>query len=184
MNKLKTSKQETVIHALVEGCSIRSTERMTGVHRDTIVRLVGRVGAGCEALMSQTMRNQPGRYSPPHVTSVERSRIMGDSRSQAHFNVVHRTRQSQHADGMPTVHAVDQRLQQTTREHEGCGRSALRALQLRENASHDQVHTGDASWNRGRTLVNKRFAVVGGKSKNMTEETTAKRGLHTADSRI
>ena len=59
MNKLKTSKQETVIHALVEGCSIRSTERMTGVHRDTIIRLVGRVGAGCQSLLDQTMRNLP-----------------------------------------------------------------------------------------------------------------------------
>ena len=59
MNKLKTSQQETVIHALVEGCSIRSTERMTGVHRDTIIRLVGRVGAGCQSLLDQTMRNLP-----------------------------------------------------------------------------------------------------------------------------
>ena len=59
MNTLKPAKQETVIRALVEGCSIRSTERMTGVHRDTIIRLVGRVGAGCEALMHQTMRNLP-----------------------------------------------------------------------------------------------------------------------------
>lgn len=59
MNKLKDEKKEAVISALVEGNSIRSTERMTGVHRDTIMRLVGRVGAGCEVLMDQTMRNLP-----------------------------------------------------------------------------------------------------------------------------
>ena len=36
MNKLKADKQKAVITALVEGASIRSVERMTGVHRDTI----------------------------------------------------------------------------------------------------------------------------------------------------
>ena len=40
MNKLKIDKQATVIGGLVEGNSIRSTERMTGVHRDTICRLL------------------------------------------------------------------------------------------------------------------------------------------------
>ena len=41
----------------------------------------------------------------------------------------------------------------STREHESGGRSALRALQLRENAPHDQVHASDASGCRERTLV-------------------------------
>lgn len=45
MNKLKSEKQTSVINALVEGNSIRSTERMTGVHRDTIMRLIVR-GSG------------------------------------------------------------------------------------------------------------------------------------------
>lgn len=57
MNKLKSEKQEMVIAALVEGSSIRSTERMTGVHRDTIMRLMVRVGKACQALMDQKMRN-------------------------------------------------------------------------------------------------------------------------------
>ncbi|MEW8057698.1 MAG: IS1 family transposase [Candidatus Thiodiazotropha sp.] len=59
MNKLKLDKQVAAIHALVEGNSIRSTERMTGVHRDTIMRLATRVGAGCELLMDKTMRDLP-----------------------------------------------------------------------------------------------------------------------------
>ena len=61
MNKLKITKQIAVVSALVEGNSIRSTERMTGVHRDTIMRLVNRIGRGCEILMDQTMRNLPCR---------------------------------------------------------------------------------------------------------------------------
>ncbi len=39
MNILPFDKQIAVIAALTEGCSIRATERLTGVHRDTIMRL-------------------------------------------------------------------------------------------------------------------------------------------------
>jgi hypothetical protein len=46
-----------VIAALAEGNSIRSPERMTGVHRDTICRLLVRVGEGCESLMTGTMHD-------------------------------------------------------------------------------------------------------------------------------
>ncbi len=57
MNTLKKEKQLAVISALVEGNSIRSTERMTGVHRDTIMRLTLRVGEQCLKLLDETMRN-------------------------------------------------------------------------------------------------------------------------------
>src|SRR4051794_8935056 len=56
MNKLSMDKQIAVVGSLVEGCSIRSVERMTGIHRDTIMRLSVRVGEGCARLMDQTMR--------------------------------------------------------------------------------------------------------------------------------
>jgi transposase len=59
MNKLSIDKKAQVISALVEGNSVRSTERMFGVHRDTITRLVGRVGAGCELLSDAVMHNLP-----------------------------------------------------------------------------------------------------------------------------
>ena len=42
---------------LAEGCSIRSIERITSVHRDTIMRLGVRIGQGCEKLLDNTMRN-------------------------------------------------------------------------------------------------------------------------------
>jgi IS1 family transposase len=56
-NVLKREKQEQVIRSLVEGSSVRSTERMTGVHRDTILRLLRRVGEGCDRLMFSELRN-------------------------------------------------------------------------------------------------------------------------------
>jgi hypothetical protein len=49
-NVLNTDKQIAIIAALSEGSSIRSIERMTGVHRDTIMRLGVKVGQGCKAL--------------------------------------------------------------------------------------------------------------------------------------
>lgn len=37
MNILKREKQEIVIKCLIDGNSIRSTERITGVHKDSIM---------------------------------------------------------------------------------------------------------------------------------------------------
>ena len=56
-NVLNADKQIAVIAALAEGSSIRSIERMTGIHRDTIMRLGVRVGQGCTSLMDASMRN-------------------------------------------------------------------------------------------------------------------------------
>jgi IS1 family transposase len=58
-NILSADKQIAVIGALTEGSSIRSIERITGVHRDTIMRLGVRVGEGCAKLMDAKMRNLP-----------------------------------------------------------------------------------------------------------------------------
>src|ERR1039457_6143587 len=58
-NVLSADKQIAIIGSLCEGSSIRSIERITGVHRDTIMRLGVRVGQGCTALMDQKMRNLP-----------------------------------------------------------------------------------------------------------------------------
>jgi IS1 family transposase len=54
-NNLPTEKKIMAISMLCEGNSIRSIERMTGVHRDTIMRLGVRVGQGCAAIMDDKM---------------------------------------------------------------------------------------------------------------------------------
>ena len=56
-NILPTEKQVAVISALAEGSSIRSTERMTGIHRDTVMRLGVKVGQKCEKLLDAKMRD-------------------------------------------------------------------------------------------------------------------------------
>lgn len=58
-NHLSRDKQIAVVSALVEGCSIRSTERMIGVNRQTIGTLLVRMGDGCAALLDESMRNLP-----------------------------------------------------------------------------------------------------------------------------
>jgi IS1 family transposase len=57
MYTLNETQRCQVIAALVEGNSIRSVERMTSIHRDTIMRLMVRVGDGCSTLMDSMMRN-------------------------------------------------------------------------------------------------------------------------------
>jgi IS1 family transposase len=54
-NVLTTDKRIAVIGALAEGSSIRSIERITGIHRDTIMRLGARVGRGCAELHDRVM---------------------------------------------------------------------------------------------------------------------------------
>ena len=59
MNILPRDKQVAVISALSEGISIRSVERLTGIHRDTICRLGARVGRDCAVLHDVMMRDLP-----------------------------------------------------------------------------------------------------------------------------
>jgi IS1 family transposase len=58
-NVLNTDKKIAIIAQLSEGSSIRSIERITGVHRDTIMRLGVKVGQGCATMMDATMRDLP-----------------------------------------------------------------------------------------------------------------------------
>ena len=55
MNILSRDKQIEIIAALTEGMSIRAVERLTGVHRDTVMRLGARVGRGCAELHDRMM---------------------------------------------------------------------------------------------------------------------------------
>src|SRR5215213_1621145 len=54
---LSKDKQNHGDAALAEGSSIRSIQRMTAIHRDTIMRLGVRIGQGCATLLDQKMRN-------------------------------------------------------------------------------------------------------------------------------
>jgi transposase-like protein/IS1 family transposase len=55
--RLPMDKAEMVLKLLVEGMSIRSAERITGVHRDTILRLLTLAGERCQRLMDEKIKN-------------------------------------------------------------------------------------------------------------------------------
>lgn len=57
MNVLSEGERVQVVSALVDGCSLRATERMTGVTRQTITNLLVRVGEGCRWLSDAMMRD-------------------------------------------------------------------------------------------------------------------------------
>ena len=57
MNKLDTAKRAQVVSAIVEGCSIRSIGRMTGVSKNTIVKLLIDLGAVCSDYLDKHLVN-------------------------------------------------------------------------------------------------------------------------------
>lgn len=57
MNTLPQEKKTLILSLLSEGNSIRSIERMSGVHRDTIMRLMVSVGEQCSRFLDQEMRD-------------------------------------------------------------------------------------------------------------------------------
>jgi transposase-like protein/IS1 family transposase len=54
--RITTEDAKLALRLLVEGMSIRATERTTGLHRDTICRLLVRFGHACQRLLDERMR--------------------------------------------------------------------------------------------------------------------------------
>lgn len=67
---LPMEKTLLVLQLLVEGNSIRSTERITGIHRDTIINLLVETGAKCERMMED-------RIKGIHVKDIQADEIWG-----------------------------------------------------------------------------------------------------------
>src|ERR1019366_8622750 len=57
MNRLDSKRRAAVVRCLVEGCSIRSTVRMTGVAKNTVSKLLLELGAACTKYMDDNMRD-------------------------------------------------------------------------------------------------------------------------------
>jgi transposase-like protein/IS1 family transposase len=67
---LFTDQGRFAIKLLLEGTSVRSAERLTGLHRDAILRLLVEAGKRCEILMDRLVRNVP-------ATDVQTDEIWG-----------------------------------------------------------------------------------------------------------
>src|ERR1700733_11245424 len=57
MNRLSTERRGQVIACLVEGMSIRATVRVTGVAKNTIVKLLADLGLACSEYQDLELRN-------------------------------------------------------------------------------------------------------------------------------
>lgn len=57
MNRLSTAERAQVVRCLVEGNSIRSTVRITGVAKNTVAKLLVELGAACARYQDETFRN-------------------------------------------------------------------------------------------------------------------------------
>ena len=61
MNRLSREKREQAVAALIEGCSIRSVCRMTGVAKGTVLKLLADLGRACDDYQRKTLVNLPCR---------------------------------------------------------------------------------------------------------------------------
>jgi IS1 family transposase len=61
MNRLDTATRTSVISCLLEGCSIRSTVRMTGVSKKAVMRLLCEAGTACAEYQDRVLRNLPSK---------------------------------------------------------------------------------------------------------------------------
>lgn len=59
MNKLSQKQRVQVVAALVEGNSIRSIVRMTGVSKNTVTKLLADIGEACAAYQDKAFQNLP-----------------------------------------------------------------------------------------------------------------------------
>jgi IS1 family transposase len=57
MNKLSNAERTQAIKQIVEGSSIRSTVRITGIAKNTIVKLLREIGSACSRYQDQALRN-------------------------------------------------------------------------------------------------------------------------------
>jgi IS1 family transposase len=62
MNILPLEKKNSILSLLVEGASSRSIERVTGVHRDTIMRLMVSAGEQAQEILNNQLVNLQCRY--------------------------------------------------------------------------------------------------------------------------
>ena len=59
MNILKPDRRRAVLHLLLEGCSVRATARLTGVHKTTILSHLVETGSHCQRLLDTHLRKLP-----------------------------------------------------------------------------------------------------------------------------
>ncbi len=60
--KLKPEDIVSTLHSLCEGCSVRATERLLGVHRDTVLAMLAMAGERSQAVLNRYVRDLRPRF--------------------------------------------------------------------------------------------------------------------------
>lgn len=82
MYQLTTESQTKILHTLTEGCSLRSTTRLTGHHRNTITRLLLKAGQKAELLHNSKIRD----IQPNHIQIDEAWTFVGKKNKNFSIN--------------------------------------------------------------------------------------------------
>lgn len=92
MNRLSKDEQKAVVTALIEGCSINSVVRMTGIAKTTILRLLAKLGCACSQHLDATIRGlKPARIQCDEVWSFcysKQKNVPADHRGEFGFGDV------------------------------------------------------------------------------------------------
>jgi len=81
-NVLKAEKQRMALQMLVEGNSLRSVTRLTGIHRTTVMNLLVRFGDGCRQFLDEEMR----RLTLDHIEVDEIWTFVAKKRARIHVD--------------------------------------------------------------------------------------------------
>ena len=141
MNRLDNNRRAQVIAALVESNSIRSTVRMTGVAKNTIVKLLAEVGEACANFQDGALRGLPCKRVQADEAGPSATRRRSGMRPHLH-------RRSGEPSFQPRA-AYDGRTQahlQAVEESFGAaieGNSSLRVTPAMEAGVTDHVWTID-----------------------------------------
>src|ERR1019366_8484835 len=100
MNRLSNEQRTAVVNCLIEGCSIRSTVRLTGVAKKTVMRLLVECGEFCAQYQDRAFRNLKCQRiqvdemwsfcycKQKNVTSdIAEDRVAGDGADVLHFRI-------------------------------------------------------------------------------------------------
>src|SRR5437764_348103 len=138
MNQLTNERRTQVIKCLCEGLGIRATVRMTGVAKNTIVKLLAEVGEACSKYQDKTLRNLScKKIQCDEIWSfcyAKDKNVPHDKRGQFGF-------------GDAALYAAHKRIQQKSREPYRGFVSLLHVLQLLPRSPNVACNSRDGSGN-------------------------------------
>jgi hypothetical protein len=147
VNRLSTFAKSQVIAALVEGVSINSSCRMTGVAKHTVLKLLKDLGCAAASYHDAHVRNLRIRrvQADKMVYRLSHWCSRGKARPEAHLNIIRGAAEPLDANGYAPVYATDKCFQQEAGEPRSCRGAVFYPLQLFPCSQDPSRNTSDGS---------------------------------------